>query len=113
MDVRDGVTDVDNEEVAFMMMMIEAVMCMIRWHLRWGKMGWRSELTEKEMVKFSWKGNMNRICLFSTARSNKENRLEEKEVPSTMLEVDVTEGESVLPPDILYMLKSIKWVSIS
>lgn len=42
------------------------------------------------------------------AESNKENRLEEKEVPSTMLEVDVTEGESVLPPDILYMLKSIK-----
>ena len=41
-------------------------------------------------------------------RSSKENRLEEKEVPSTMLEVDVTEAESVLPPDILYMLKSIK-----
>jgi len=42
------------------------------------------------------------------AENNRENRLEEKEVPSTMLEVDVTEAESVLPPDILYMLKSIK-----
>ena len=45
---------------------------------------------------------------FHFCRSSKENRLEEKEVPSTMLEVDVTEAESVLPPDILYMLKSIK-----
>ena len=35
--------------------------------------------------------------------------MEEKEVPSNMLEVDVTEAESVLPPDILYMLKSIKY----
>lgn len=42
------------------------------------------------------------------AESDKENRLEEKEVPSTMLEVDVNEADSVLPPDILYMLKSIK-----
>lgn len=42
------------------------------------------------------------------AESNKENRLLEKEVPSTMLEVDVTESDSPLPPDILYMLKSIK-----
>ena len=41
-------------------------------------------------------------------RTNKENRLEEKEVPSNMLEVDVTEADSVLPADILYMLKSIK-----
>jgi len=42
------------------------------------------------------------------AESNKSNRLEEKEVPSTMLEEDANEAESILPPDILYMLKSIK-----
>lgn len=45
-------------------------------------------------------------------RDEKENGnpLEEKELPSTMLEVDMNdrEAESVLPPDILYMLKSIK-----